>query len=334
MASLIDTINAVAGYALDLFGNGQTINDVNSSSSEINVATTGEVASIISTAASIYNNFGGTAEAEAAILSAAESGFGALGLGTNVAGSILETGRTYNDMIANPSKGTIDAFKNAADDFGHAMASALIVAGVGLAFGTGFGEIIAAAGLAYGASNLLDKWFHSGMDLPPWLTDALHTLQGWIHLPVDPLVLDLNGDGVHLTTVADGVHFDFGGDHFVEKTAWVDSHDGILVVDTNHNGLVDNGGEVFGDIPYVGFSEGLASSGFAQLASYDSNGDGLVDASDTHFADLLVWQDANHNGRSDAGELKTLTELGIVSLGKISSNENDNRLQLWWAIAS
>ena len=39
-----------------------------------------------------------------------------------------------------------------------------------------------------------------------------------------------------------------------------------------------------------------------------------VDASDTDFANLLVWQDQNHDGVSDGGELNTLTSLGISSI--------------------
>jgi serine-aspartate repeat-containing protein C/D/E len=54
--------------------------------------------------------------------------------------------------------------------------------------------------------------------------------------------------------------------------------------------------------------------GFAQLASYDTNGDGLVDAADSGFADLLIWRDANGNHQSDAGELMTLAEAGLASL--------------------
>jgi hypothetical protein len=40
----------------------------------------------------------------------------------------------------------------------------------------------------------------------------------------------------------------------------------------------------------------------------------VFDARDAQFADFSVWQDANQNGVSDAGEVKTLAELGLSSL--------------------
>ena len=50
--------------------------------------------------------------------------------------------------------------------------------------------------------------------------------------------------------------------------------------------------------------------GFAKLAAFDSNGDGVVDAHDAHFADLKVWRDANGNQQTDAGELMSLSDSG------------------------
>ena len=39
-----------------------------------------------------------------------------------------------------------------------------------------------------------------------------------------------------------------------------------------------------------------------------------IDAADADFGKLRIWQDANGDGVSDPGELKTLAELGIASL--------------------
>ena len=47
---------------------------------------------------------------------------------------------------------------------------------------------------------------------------------------------------------------------------------------------------------------------------FRSNGDGKLDAADAHFKDLRVWVDANHDGKTEAGELKTLDELHIAAL--------------------
>ncbi|MEL6708798.1 MAG: calcium-binding protein, partial [Pseudomonadota bacterium] len=124
---------------------------------------------------------------------------------------------------------------------------------------------------------------------------------GW-----DPIVLDLDGDGYELTTQRNsGVHFEFDGDGFAEKTGWVRPDDGFLVLDANGNGIVDDSSEFFGD---------ETQGGFVELASHDLNADGIIDASDAIFSQLQVWRDANSDGVTDNGELVTLTDLGIVSI--------------------
>ncbi|MFM5885851.1 MAG: DUF5801 repeats-in-toxin domain-containing protein [Novosphingobium sp.] len=129
-----------------------------------------------------------------------------------------------------------------------------------------------------------------------------------------PVAIDLNGDGVQYLSAAAGVAFDYNGDGTAERTAWVDAHDGLLAIDSNHSGSVDSGSEiVFGGNGLTDL-QGLA-------ASYDSNHDGVLDAQDAAFAQFGVWQDANSNGVSDAGEFKSLTELGIASLNLTSDGQ-------------
>ena len=122
----------------------------------------------------------------------------------------------------------------------------------------------------------------------------------------DPLVLDLDGDGVETTDFRfDGVLFDFNFDLFAERVAWVKPDDGFLVWDRDGDGRIRDVSEMFG-------SPGV--SGFAELAALDENGDGVIDALDPLFGALQVWRDLNRDGLTDAGELATLAETGIVSL--------------------
>ncbi|MDB5579874.1 MAG: hypothetical protein JWR80_5050 [Bradyrhizobium sp.] len=124
---------------------------------------------------------------------------------------------------------------------------------------------------------------------------------------VDPLVLDLGSDGFNLTTEANSnVYFEFDGDGFGEHTGWVRSTDGFLVRDANANGKIDNVTEMFGT---------ATTGGFDVLAGYDGNLDGAITAADSVYAQLQVWQDLNQDGVTDAGELKSLADLGIVSIG-------------------
>jgi VCBS repeat-containing protein len=120
-----------------------------------------------------------------------------------------------------------------------------------------------------------------------------------------PLVIDLNHDGIHLTDANNGVYFDINGDGITDKTGWVDQHDGLLALDKNHNGQIDGQSELFG---------GNTEDGFAVLARYDDNHDGVIDSKDAVWKDLTVWQDANHDGITQTGELITLDHLDFSSI--------------------
>lgn len=64
----------------------------------------------------------------------------------------------------------------------------------------------------------------------------------------DPLVLDLDGDGYELTTEGNNrIYFEFDGDGFGERTGRVRGDDGLLALDANANGKIDNVTELFGN---------------------------------------------------------------------------------------
>jgi hypothetical protein len=127
---------------------------------------------------------------------------------------------------------------------------------------------------------------------------------------IDPLILDLDHNGYTFSTLANGVSFDINADGHADKLAWNTSGDGMLAIDLDHDGKIDDGKELF----TPDFNGGHFASGSAALASLDTNHDGLVDANDVDFANLVVWKDANADGVTDAGELTTLAQNGIASL--------------------
>ncbi len=124
---------------------------------------------------------------------------------------------------------------------------------------------------------------------------------------VSPIAIDMNGDGVQTTALgATEGKFDLHNNGEAVESGWLSGEDAFLAVDANGNGEIDDRSELFG---------GQVGEGFAKLASYDSNHDGVVDASDDRFDELKVWQDANQNHQTDEGELISLAEAGIASLG-------------------
>ena len=125
-----------------------------------------------------------------------------------------------------------------------------------------------------------------------------------------PVVFDLDGDGVELTSLQNSsVRFDMDSDGVRDVTGWAGADDGLLAIDLNGNGIIDDGTE----ISFQSNLEGAVSD-LEGLRAYDSNGDSLIDANDAHFTDFRVWRDVNQDGVSDPGELKTLDEAGIAAI--------------------
>lgn len=145
-------------------------------------------------------------------------------------------------------------------------------------------------------------------------------------VPADPLVLDLNGDGVKLTDYGTSpVLFDADNDGgLLEQTGWVSAQDGIVVHDLNGDGKINNIRETLSEY-YNGVAgtNGAAgtkpyANGFSALKSLDSNADNQFTSADAAWSNLRVWQDANHDGITDAGELKTFAALGITAISLVS----------------
>ena len=140
---------------------------------------------------------------------------------------------------------------------------------------------------------------------------------------VDPLILDLDGDGLEITPLSNGVLFDADGDTIKTGTAWAAADDGILVWDRNNNGIIDSGQELFGDETILANGQ-KAAHGFAALSELDTGSvvdgvrvgasDGVFDSKDSQYANLRIWRDLNQDGISQADELKTLADSGVQGI--------------------
>lgn len=111
------------------------------------------------------------------------------------------------------------------------------------------------------------------------------------------------------------VRFDLAGDGKAGLWLWVKPNTGILVWDPNRTGRITSGQQLFGSVTWWVAWE----NGYQPLALLDNNGDGWLTGKE--LKGLAVWVDANANGVSETGEVKSLTTCYIV---RIAVN-HDNR---------
>lgn len=142
-----------------------------------------------------------------------------------------------------------------------------------------------------------------------------------------PIILDLNNDGIELSDVKQGVQFSLNGINTV-NTAWVKgADDALLAIDRNGNGIIDNGSELFGEaLTLNGY---MPADGFDSLSAVDQtnmggNNNGLIEAGDLLFDQLVLWRDSNRDGISQLNELSTLAQEGIATLNLRKANRNQS----------
>ncbi|WP_165091000.1 calcium-binding protein [Neisseria yangbaofengii] len=296
----------------------------------------GDTGSILSTAAGVVS----TINSLAALGGANNKGSDTLALiaaGTSLATNIHNLQKKYenneNIMLTDVQHAIGDTFQLLGDaattlggQSGKVIGLELNLLGQGIkAYGeVALGNSEMSAGDLFNKENwkgfawdLAERWSRQFYD---WLPDEINPWKedinrdGKYHV-YDPLVLDLDGDGIETvgTQGYKGALFDHNSDGIRTSTGWISADDGLLVIDRNGDGLINNGGELFGDSTVLKDGSN-AAHGYAALAEVDTNSDGKIDAQDADFAKLKVWRDLNQDGVSQEGELFTLAELNIQSL--------------------
>ncbi|MEB3196192.1 MAG: hypothetical protein VKP62_03220 [Candidatus Sericytochromatia bacterium] len=151
-----------------------------------------------------------------------------------------------------------------------------------------------------------------------------------------PVMLDLTGDGKLGTTgvstaqnridnqVGKTVQFDVDGDGQLDQTEWMSGNgDGMLVDDrdggatkaSQGDGRID-GTRLFGD------QGGKFANGYEKMAQLDADGDGKLAGKE--LEGLKTWVD-DGDAKLEAGELKTLAELGVTEISTQMKLEKNAR---------
>jgi len=133
--------------------------------------------------------------------------------------------------------------------------------------------------------------------------------------PVDPIIIDLDGDGVEIVASDDFPFlFDIDGDGFEERTDWFASGDGLLVLDVNGDGEINSVKEVISASLDHDLIAGDEDNSLIALAKFDADDNKVLDSNDFIFDQLKVWVDSDQDSYTDPTELKSLAEIGIQSI--------------------
>lgn len=129
-----------------------------------------------------------------------------------------------------------------------------------------------------------------------------------------PIIIDLKGDGIDLIAPeASPIRYDLDKDGFVDQVGWVGASDAILGFDRDGDGRIHG----LSELSFLGETTDARSQA-AGLAAFDTNSNGVLDASDADFGRFLLWRDLDQDGVSSREELLSLKEAGLVSLSVVS----------------
>jgi len=116
-----------------------------------------------------------------------------------------------------------------------------------------------------------------------------------------PLVVALDNQPVEFATT-DATFAFVPGTPMI--TDWPTAATPWIARDLDGNGAITSGAELFGSSTLV---DGVtARNGFQALAALDANHDGVIDARDPAFGELLLWTDRDGDHRSSPAELRPL----------------------------
>jgi len=122
----------------------------------------------------------------------------------------------------------------------------------------------------------------------------------------DPLVINFEGTAAELSTTS--FQFDIDANGSLDQIATLKSNSGMLALDKNQDGNINDGSELFG---------AKTGNGFNELAAYDEDGNRFIDAGDSIYNKLRIWQ--RHGDGSQRLFALGEKNIGAIFLGHLST---------------
>ena len=148
--------------------------------------------------------------------------------------------------------------------------------------------------------------------------------------------LEKTAEGFTLSAAEGGVPFDIDGDGDLERVAWpaADANVAFLALDTNGDGRITSGRELFGAATYASARNGCS----ALLQAFERDGNersGSIHEGHPLYERLLLWVDRNRDGHSEPSELLHASArfstigLGYMKVAWDDANGNQVRFSGW-----
>jgi hypothetical protein len=154
----------------------------------------------------------------------------------------------------------------------------------------------------------------SGTD---YMCDVMGGVPMWVEQPCNtPLVLSFDASPVEMIAAESTPMATFDIDMRANScitTDWPTAATPWLAVDLDGNGTIDGGHELFGSGSRLVDGRN-AANGFIALAEFDADRNGVVDAADPRFGELMLWRDWDADRFSTPDELTPLLDNGVRAL--------------------
>lgn len=127
---------------------------------------------------------------------------------------------------------------------------------------------------------------------------------------ITPILVSLQPDAPlsELVNPSANVAFDLDGSGLQRRWGWITPKAAWLVFDKTGGGQITSGLQMFGNVTFWLFWR----DGYDALSALDDDGDGVLRGDE--LRGISIWEDSNGNGLCDPGEVRPVTDLGVVAI--------------------